>query len=303
MARDLIPPPSPAGRPQPEGTPRLVELPPDPPPADAVQAQPTGPLPPTAFRNRFGFLMGALAGVVVASSLVLAVVISTTGGDPAVDEGLHPNWSKWHPSDTSIEGGPVEIAKKVGAEYRHPDGKQLVDVKGGPLPLEVVLRPAAGNIETIDGNTVIYELDGLGPGGSILGGKVSEERHKVLQREALELALYTFRYVPDADGVVTVLPPRPPSAAATASPTATPATGAVAQPTPDPSTTRKAIFYRPGDLRQQLQVPLGVTVPARAPTPDTLDPTEAKTIDTLTLSNLFDVSIPQPPGTTLVLDR
>ena len=75
--------------------------------------------------------MGALAGVVVASSLVLAVVLSTTGGDPAVDEGLHPNWSKWHPSDTSIEGGAAQIAEKVGAEYRHPDGKQLVLVTGG----------------------------------------------------------------------------------------------------------------------------------------------------------------------------
>ena len=77
--------------------------------------------------------MGALAGVVVASSLVLAVVLSTTGGDPAVDEGLHPNWSKWHPSDTSIEGGAAQIAEKVGAEYRHPDGKQLVLVTGAPL--------------------------------------------------------------------------------------------------------------------------------------------------------------------------
>ena len=37
MARDLIPPPSPAGRPQPEGTPRLVELPPEPPPAAAAR--------------------------------------------------------------------------------------------------------------------------------------------------------------------------------------------------------------------------------------------------------------------------
>jgi hypothetical protein len=300
MARDLIPPPSPAGRPQPEGTPRLVELPPDPPPAAPAPAQPTGPLPPTGFRNRFGFLMGALAGVVVASSLVVAVVLSTTGGDPAVDEGLHPNWSKWHPSDTTIEGGVDEIAKKVGAEYRHPDGRQLVDIKGGPLALEVLVRPAAGQIETIDGNTVIYELDGLGPGGSIKGGKVSEARHKVLQREALELSLYTFRYLPDVDSVVTVLPPRPP---ATAAPTATPANGVAAQPTPDPSSTRKAIFYRPGDLKQQLQVPLGVTVPAQAPNPDTLDATEAKAIDTLTLSNLFDVSVPVPPGTTLVLDR
>ncbi len=303
MAPDLIPPPSPAGRPQPEGTPVLVELPPEPPPAAPVQPQPTGPLPPTRFRNRFGFLMGALAGVVVASSLVLAVVLSTTGGDPAVDEGLHPNWSKWHPEDTTIEGGAAEIAKKVGAEYRHPDGKQLVLVTGGPLDLQVALRPATGDIEVIDGNTVIYQLNGLGPNLSIKGGEPSEDRLKVLQREALELALYTFRYLPDVDGVVTVLPPPPPEASATA--TATPAAGAAVTPTPTPAptTSRNAIFYRPGDLKPQLQTPLGNTLAAQAPTADTLRDNEAQAIDTLTLSNRFVASIPDPPGTFLVLDR
>ena len=43
-----------------------------------------------------------------------------------------PNWSAWQPSDTSIDVGADEIAKHVGAEYMHPDGKQLVDVSGGP---------------------------------------------------------------------------------------------------------------------------------------------------------------------------
>jgi hypothetical protein len=292
MARDLIPPPSPAGRPQPEGTPRLIELPPDPPPVAEARPQPTGPLPPTRFRNRFGFLMGALAGIVIAASLVFAVVISTSGGASDVDEGLAPNWSKWRPTDTSIEGGAAQIAKKVGAEYRHPDGKQLVDVTGGAFPLEVVVRPGSGTIEHVDGNTVLYNLNGLGPNGSIKGGKASPERLKVLHREALELALYTFRYLPDVDGVVALLPPPPPEA-----------TGAAATPAPNPGSARNALFYRPGDLKPQLQVPLGMTLKAKAPTPDTLRASEAQSIDTLTLSNRFEASIPNPPGAQLILDR
>ena len=303
MARDLIPPPSPAGRPQPEGTPRLVELPPEPPPVVESKA-PSGPLPPTRFRNRFGFLMGALAGVVIASSLVLAVMLSTSGGGSgAIDEGLEPNWSKWHPTDTSIDGGAAQIAEKVGAEYRHTDGKQLVLVSGGQLPLEVLVRPGSGNIERIEGNTVLYNLNGLGPSGSIKGGKASPERLKVLHREALELALYTFRYLPDVDGVVALLPPPPPEAEASATPT--PAAGTTVAPaaTPDPSMTRNALFYRPGDLKPQLQVPLGMTLAARAPTPDNLRASEAQSIDTLTLSNRFEASIPTPPGAQLILDR
>ena len=89
--------------------------------------------------------MGALAGVVVAAALVLAVVLSTTAAIRRRDEGLRPNWSKWQPSDTSIEGGAAQIAEKVGAEYRHPDGKQLVLVSGGAAAeLQVALRPATG---------------------------------------------------------------------------------------------------------------------------------------------------------------
>ena len=83
-----------------------------------------------------------------------------------------------------------------------------------------------GNIEVVDGNTVIYQLNGLGTNLSINIGEPSIERLKVLQREALELALYTFRYLPDVEGVVTLLPPPPPEASATATATPTPAAGA-----------------------------------------------------------------------------
>ena len=90
--------------------------------------------------------MGALAGVVVASSLVLAVVLSTTAAVPRWTRASRPNWSKWQPTDTSIEGGAAQIAEKVGAEYRHPDGKQLVLVTGAPL-LEIASRSRPGDRE------------------------------------------------------------------------------------------------------------------------------------------------------------
>ena len=53
----------------------------------------------------------------------------------------------------------------------------------------------------------MYTLNGLGKNGSIPGGSRRSERRLLLRREALELALYTFRYAEDVDMVVTLLPP------------------------------------------------------------------------------------------------
>ena len=49
---------------------------------------------------------------------------------------------------------------------------------------------------------------------SIKGGTPSEARHALLRREALELALYTFKYVDGIDSVSVFLPPRPDGQAA-----------------------------------------------------------------------------------------
>ena len=93
----------------------------------------------------------------------------------------------------------------------------------------------------------MYTLNGLGPSGSIRGGKPSEERHLLLRREALELALYTFRYVEDVDLVVALLPPTPPEEK-------TAKNGATASTTDE--TPTQALFFRPGDLEPQLEIPL-----------------------------------------------
>jgi hypothetical protein len=289
MARDLIPPPSPAGRAAPDGTPNLIELPPDAPQRAVSLSAHTGP---SQFRNRFGFLLGALGGAVIVAAVVAAIVIRS-GGTP--DEGLYANWSSWRPQDRSITGGGAEIATHVGPQYHLGDGKQLVSVTASPLQvsdisLDVALRPQGGTIHVFSGRHAIrYTFNGLGPGGSILGGKPSTARHQLLRREALELALYSFRYLPDVDMVVTLLPPAPPKKGD--------------DPTKPPPV--QAVFYRPGDLRQELLVPLGETVPANAPKPETIGGEEGKRVDALTLSNLFAMSYTQTRdgNAYMVLDR
>ena len=82
-------------------------------------------------------------------------------------------------------------------------------------PLTVVLRAKTekGDILQVGENGIWYVLNGLGEGGSISRGEPSEERLALVKREALELALYTFRYVDGVDHVVTLLPPTPPEKA------------------------------------------------------------------------------------------
>ena len=165
------------------------------------------------------------------------------------------------------------------------------------VPLEVALRtaPQGGNIDFIDGNGLMFTLNGLGPKGSVRGGKPSEERHLFLRREALELALYTFRYVKDVDLVVALLPPKPPEKKKD---------GTTATATAEDSQTQ-ALFFRPGDLEPQLEIPLRATIPASTPRPETIPPSESRRIDALTRSNLFLASFQQGQDQKafLVLDR
>ena len=68
---------------------------------------------------------------------------------------------------------------------------------------------------------------------------------------------------------------------------------------------RQALFFRPGDLRKQLEQPLATTMATSAPKIDGVGRDEAKRIDRLTLPNLFTYEhIQQQDGSIyLVLDR
>jgi hypothetical protein len=307
MAKDLIPPPSPAGRPEPEssdthsriaeglwsGAERPAE---EPAPAEeAPAAAPAAPPGPSPYRSRFGFIVGALIGVAFAVA-GLGVILALDANERAQPDG----WSTWRPAGEDELDVARQIAQHVGVKYRLGDADQLVAVQSSGMelaerPLGVALRtaPVGGDIELIEGNGVMYKLNGLGKDGSIAGGRPSAERLLLLKREALELALYTFRYADDVDMVVALLPPDPDRADD--------------EPTAGQLPPFPAMFFRPGDLRGELGVPLAATLPEAPPRPEQIDleAPAAKRIDALTRGNFFTASFQQGQDASvfLVLDR
>jgi hypothetical protein len=241
---------------------------------------------PSPFRSRFGFLLGALAGIGVAAAIAFALLLGSAPPDRA-DPRLADHWSAWFPPSGDIISGPTAIANHVQTQYKRADGKQLVSVHGGPffyagastpLPFAVRLQPEDGSIRDLGSNGVLYTLSGTGSSGTIVGDKPTPERHRLLRREALELALYSFRYVDRITMFVALLPKT------------------AAKQGKEAASTREleAVFFRPGDLKRQLKSPLGNTLkPDTKLGPKQVPSTEAATIDKLTKRNLFDATFTQ----------
>ncbi len=300
MAGDLIPPPSPAGKPDPdagreqaraaaapaphvEPDELLLAARPDEPAAVAAAEAPRR----SRYAARFGLLTGILAGLAV-TAIVAAVVLV------AREEPVDPaaGWSAWKPTSTDPLVRAAEIAQHVGRQYRMDDGSQLVDVEAGPLaledvPLTPVVRTAAkgGDIVPIYGEGMLFVLNGLGKDGSISREEPSPERLALVEREALELALYTFRYVDDVDHVVALLPPAPPDTEQASSTSA----GDAAPLSADKPV--RSLLFRPGDLRDRLEAPLSATFPTAPPRPATMSQTEEAALAQLLEPHTFDAQV------------
>jgi hypothetical protein len=244
------------------------------------------------YAPRFQFALGALLAVGAAAIVLLVAVLVGNGASKApqaIDTG--PSWSTWRPTANGADG-PTQIAEHVGAEYRLSDGKQLVAVTGGPLqiaglPVTVAVRHSAaqgGDIKLFDGSSgVLYRLCGLGPKCAIDSGKASTQRHLLLRREALELALYSFKYL-GVDDAVVFLPPRKGQ---------------------DPT---QALFFRrqETDVLNAVQRPLDATLVRETPSVAgvTRSP-DAQLVNTITTPKLFKFSFTQANQDTrafLVLD-
>src|SRR3954463_12013028 len=142
MARDLIPPPSPAGRPSPDPGSAGTFEPVEEPPREVVPEEAVGP---SQFRARFGFMMGLLGGCGVAAAVLLVVLLGGDGrgeskgkAGPATADGLAANWSPWHPRATDAIGGAEEIADKLGGAYKDARNKSLNKVSGGLIALRSI---------------------------------------------------------------------------------------------------------------------------------------------------------------------
>ena len=234
--------------------------------------EPVAPAAHSSFAPRFQFLTGALVAIGVAAivGLVALVVLPST-------EGGGVQWSSWKPTQQGVAGGE-QIAEHVAPGYKLPDGRQLVDVQVTPmeiqgLPLAVAVREGAaqgGDIRVFSDDGLIYHLCGLGPQCAIASGKPSTERHLLLSREALELALYSFRYLNDVHQVVVYMPPKLGER---------------------PS---EALFFREGDVINQLQRPLNASLSPRVPSVRnvTLSP-DATLVDQVTTPHIFRFSLTQ----------
>jgi hypothetical protein len=282
VAGDLIPPPSPAGQPPPDPIMEPMVSPQVEAATPLGAAEEPAPRVPAPFRSRFGFAWGVLLGLALCAGAALALLISTQR-----DSGpkLADNWSAWEPETSRMLDGAQEIADHIGLQYKLEGGEQLVSVRSTPFELGgeeigVAVRPLGGEIQFLEGDGLMFVLNGLGPNGRVPTGTPSKERGRLLMREALELALYSFRYLEDVTMVAVLLPQ-------SAEQSAVNAAGAAAAP------QTNAIFYRPGDLLDELQVPLDRTLSPKTPRPSTMSKAEAARVDSLTLRNLFLASVQQ----------
>lgn len=242
--------------------------------------------PARSYRRRFRIAYIALA--VVFWAIVAGVAISVTGG---ISRDKAPIWSSWKPNQSGIDAAK-QIATHVAAQYHlSSGGRQLVAVQANKpeiqnVPLELVAVRGGGSSNDVATasakNSVVYILCGLGTRCSINVGKPSEARARLLRREALELALYTFKYVQGVDSVITFLPPPP-----------------------NQKPPSWSVYFRKSEFKQELKRPLRATLPAVAtPTPATLKPAESDTIERLTRPRWFKSEFQQlqDGSAVLVLD-
>jgi hypothetical protein len=227
--------------------------------------------------RKFRLSFAALAGIALAA--VAAAVSFVVAGRPPKP----PQWSRWKPT----AGGDQalgQIANHVAPTYRLPTGEQLVAVDGGPLqiagiPVKIVLLRTPSEFALPDGKGALFTLCGLGKYCSIKAGKPSHERTLLLQRESLELALYSLRYVKDLKQVVVLLPPPPGQ---------------------KPS---QAMFFRREDVKPQLERPLRRTLRPKPPSIPSLRTGPAKElIDRLTGAEIYNFNLLQSQDASVLLE-
>ena len=286
MARDLIPPSSPAGRPAPDGTPNLIELPPEPPRSPAASRRCAEPFGPSQFRNRFGFLLGALAGILIAAALVGVVVLSTGRGARRGEPGAElvpvaadghdragrrdrrsprtsrastatrrASRSRW--SGRSRSRRPRRAARRVGHDQprsRRP-GDHLRGGRARPAQVDPGQghrgAPAAGPARGARARALHLPLPAGGPAGRDQAAAAAADRGPDSRAEGTPTRpgcsptpRSSRRGRPARRRTTSRRRRRSRSRRRTATDTV-------------PDGARRAVFYRPGDLRLQLEKPLG----------------------------------------------
>jgi hypothetical protein len=226
----------------------------------------------SSYRLRFGVVYLALAAIVGAGVGAFVVLASR----PAPPEAAA--WSSWEPTGSKL-ARVRQIADRIPKAYKQPNGEQLTVTQAsqlavpnpnasGDTPVEsIFVRPDAsrGHAEESDidayggADAVAYGLCGLGSGAHCaMSLGTSGESSMLLSRQALELSLYTFKYVTDVNSVVVFLPPTP------------------------EGQSNGSVFFRRSDVADELRRPISHLLPARTPSIGTLSDIELGNIARLT---------------------
>lgn len=229
------------------------------------------------YHFRFAAIYGALGGILIGALVSLVVLVIRPGAAPSVP------WSNWAPPAGTTAQVANEIATHVGAQYHlNKSGTQLVAVVAGPPDINsgtskvVISEIAISKTPNSDSDLTInpasgmwtFQFCGLGASCAIAAGDATVTRGRLVRREALKVALYTFKYDPAISSIVAYMPPPPGQTATT------------------------LLYFQASNFGQQLNEPLKKTLLlATPPLPSQADSTEVAMIDKLTLPNVFSYQL------------
>jgi hypothetical protein len=260
--------------------------------------------------GRFRTITALLVALGIGAIIVTVAV--AVGGRRTAPAG--PKWSAWQPTEGGALGAR-DIADFIAPFYRIDNRNQLTIVTVVNLEsasaaaaaqqaaangttsntvasgLQVAVRPSptSSQVSLLSGNTIAYNLCGQHSSNCSIGvGKPSTDRLLLLRREALELALYTFKYIGGTQNVVAILPPghtQPPPALTKKPPSAS----AAAKP------VDIAVLFVRQELSPLLKHPLAQILPEQTPPTVAQMPhaPEAGLVDQLTARALFSESLQQ----------
>jgi hypothetical protein len=231
-----------------------------------------------------------ILGLILAGAAAGFGALMMSGAGEGEEQGTG-GWSEWRPTAKG-EAGVDQIANFVANRYRLPSGRQLVAVLAdkplvqNQVPVSTVAIEEGGQNPTGNSNYALhdtsgdymYVMCGLGQNCAIKEGTASVERHRLLRREALELALYTFRYVDGVDSIIAFLPP------------------------PRGEQPTSLLYFRKRDFSDHLDRPLSETLPGeKPPKMDAMPPSERRVVDSLTTKHLFTYEFQQGPDASAIL--
>lgn len=247
--------------------------------ADAVEK-------PTPRRSVYGsrFMLANL--IVVAGFLAVLGLFAYLVSTGSADKG----WSSYKPTGGDVYDKAQNTADHVAPAYKY-NGQPIAVVQAQPLLYQDAavdgigitrepFRKIGSSIKQFEpaNATIAYVMCGTADkcGLSQVG---SEETVPLLRREALELAMYTFKYSKDVDSVVALLPPE--------------------------GQTNGAIYLKRKNLVDELSKPLGETLPPhQVLSYGGMSEVERARVMRLTANHLYNSRFVQGPnGRTLLVLR